>query len=212
MSAPANPPDRLDFPRRLRQALVLTSIMLSALGLYLAVLYWRGRYSTLETRLGWDDWIPFWPSWVWVYLFPYLLAPFIAASLSSDTYYWYIRRGLPVILISLAIFALMPTRTVRPPELLDSLGDGFTAQMYRNMISLDDQGGNAAPSLHVSLTCLLACALIRDHPRWWPITVIGVALVWLSTLFTWQHHVLDVLTGALLALLMALPGWKRWGL
>ena len=67
-------PDRLDLRRRLYQAVLLTAIMLASLGLYLAVLYWRGRYATVSTRLAWDEWVPFWPAWVWVYLFPYLLA------------------------------------------------------------------------------------------------------------------------------------------
>src|SRR5262245_10220889 len=100
--------------RRLRQAVVLTTIMLGSLGLYLAVLYWRGRHATLSTQLAWDDWIPFWPGWVWVYLFPYLLAPFLAASMSRDTYLWYLRRGLPLVFVSLTIFVILPTRTVRP--------------------------------------------------------------------------------------------------
>jgi membrane-associated phospholipid phosphatase len=78
------------------------------------------------------------------------------------------------------------------------------------MAELDANGGNAAPSLHVSLTCLLACALVRDFPRWWPVIVGGVGLVWLATLFTWQHHLLDVMTGAGLALIFALlPGVRR---
>ena len=51
----------------------------------------------------------------------------------------------------------------------------------------------------MSLTFLLALALLRDFPRWWPITVGSVVLVWLATLFTRQHHLIDVLTGILLA-------------
>lgn len=197
----------LDLHRRVRQAVVLTSIMLVSLGLYLAVLYWRGRHAALTTRLAWDDWVPFWPGWVWVYLFPYLLAPFLAASLSDDTYRWYIRRGVPLVLISLLIFIVLPTRTVRhEPSTVEALGDGLTARTYRDMIRTDEGGGNAAPSLHVSLTCLLACALLRDHPRGWPLIVGGVGLVWLATLFTWQHHLLDVVTGVALALAFALPG------
>jgi hypothetical protein len=201
-----------DVRRRLFQAVALTAIMLTALGLYLAVLYWRGQHATIETRLAWDAWVPFWPRWVWVYLFPYLLAPLIAASMSGETFRWYIRRGLPVVLVSLGIFALLPTRTVRPPVEASALGDGLTAWQYRRMVAIDAGGGNAAPSLHVSLTCLLACALLRDYPRGWPIILAGVGLVWLATLFTWQHHLLDVATGALLALAFALPFWKRFGL
>jgi membrane-associated phospholipid phosphatase len=67
------------------------------------------------------------------------------------------------------------------------------------MVTIDEPPANAAPSLHVSLTCLLALALVRDFPRWWPVSCAGVVLVWLATLLTRQHHLVDVLTGALLA-------------
>lgn len=198
--------------RGLKQAVILTAVMLGSLSMYLGVLYWRGRHATIETRLAWDEWVPFYPSWVWVYLIPYLIGPVLAAFLSEATFAWYIRRGLPVVFISIAIFALVPTKTVRQKdEVVEGLGEGFTAQLYRNMVTLDDQGGNAAPSLHVSLTCLLAFALYRDFPRCWPIWFGGAILVWLATLLTWQHHLIDVVTGALLAAVFAwwppIRGW-----
>jgi len=76
------------------------------------------------------------------------------------------------------------------------------------MIAIDGPAANAAPSLHVSLTCLLAWALVRDFPRLWPLTALGIGIVWLSTLYTRQHHWLDVASGVLLASTVALP-WRR---
>jgi membrane-associated phospholipid phosphatase len=105
--------------------------------------------------------------------------------------------------LSLLIFVLLPTRTVRPDT--TDLGSGVTADLYRNMIAIDGPAANAAPSLHVSLTCLLAWALCRDFPRWSLISVGLVGLVWLSTLLTRQHHLIDVATGILLATLVAWP-------
>ena len=66
------------------------------------------------------------------------------------------------------------------------------------MIAIDGPAANAAPSLHVSLTCLLALAMIRDFPRWWPLWFAFVGAVWWSTLVTRQHHLVDVVTGTLL--------------
>jgi membrane-associated phospholipid phosphatase len=71
--------------------------------------------------------------------------------------------------------------------------------MYKNVIAIDDPPANAAPSLHVGLTCLLLLAMLRDYPRCWPLWVGFVSLVWLSTLVTRQHHLIDVATGILLA-------------
>jgi membrane-associated phospholipid phosphatase len=190
-----------------RQALVLFVITLASLALYLSVEYWRGNAATIYTQTAWDRAIPFYYGWVWVYLFPYVLAPVIAALLRPVTFDWFIRRGILVVLISLVIFAAVPTRTVRPDRAL--VGEGITGDLYRSMADCDEPGANAAPSLHVSLTCLFAIALLCDFPRWRLVSIGGILVVWLSTLFTHQHHLIDVGTGILLALLATLPR-GRW--
>jgi hypothetical protein len=190
--------------RRLYQAAVLALVMLGSLALYLTVLWWRGPSAVLSTQTAWDRRIPFHVTWVWVYLIPYLLGPLIAALLSAGSFAWYIRRGLVVVAVSLFIFILLPTRTVRPdPELVAALGDAWTAEIYRSMAAIDGPAANAAPSLHVSLTCLLAWAVVRDFRRGWPIWFACALVVWAATLFTWQHHLIDVGTGVLLATLVA---------
>jgi hypothetical protein len=192
--------------RFIRQAVILTLVMLGSLSLYLVVLKWRGPAAGWSTQTTWDTHIPFWPSWVWPYLIPYLIGPAVAGVLTSSTFWWYIRRGLVVVGVTLAIFVLWPTHTVRPP--VTDLDDGPTADLYRKMIAIDDPPANAAPSLHVSLICLLALAVWRDYPRWWPLIVGGTLLGCSATLFTWQHHLIDVATGAALAAIVAAP-WER---
>ena len=197
--------------RGARQAVLLAVIMFASLGLYLAVLKWRGpaggdRITYVE---AWDELFPFRPGWVWAYLIPYLIGPAVVGMLSRDTFAWYIRRGLVLVGITLAIFIVYPNQTL--PRVQTDLGDGLTAQLYRNMVAIDDPPANAAPSLHVSLTCLLALALVRDFPRWWAPSFGAAAVVWLATLYTRQHHVIDVVTGALLACVVALPGPGRRG-
>jgi hypothetical protein len=183
--------------------------MLLSLGMYLAILKWRGPVAALTTWTSWDAGIPFRPSWVWVYLFPYALAPALGGILSADTFRWYIGRGLFVVLLSVVIFAAVPTKTVRHSA--SELGDGLTAELYRRMITIDEPPANAAPSLHVSLTCLMAWAVVRDYPRWWPVAFTAAMLVWLATLLTWQHHLLDVTSGIALGSAAALsaPGMGR---
>src|SRR5262249_8956964 len=181
----------------------------AALGCYLVVLKLRGPSAALQTQTAWDRAIPFRPAWLYVYFAPYAVAPPLIALLTRDTFAWVLRRGLLVVALSLLAFLILPTRTVRPSP--DEIGDGLTADLYRNMAAIDEPPANAAPSLHVSLTCLLAIALVRDYPRWWPAVVAGVGLVCLATLFTWQHHLIDVLAGALLAVVVALPWPRRAG-
>jgi membrane-associated phospholipid phosphatase len=200
-------PEKPTLARGIRQAVVLALIMFSSLALYLVVLRWRGEAGREHiTYTAWDEVIPFRPAWVWVYLIPYLVGPILFGLISRATFLWYIQRGLVVVFVSLAIFAVYPTQTA--PRLKPDLGDGPTAWLYQNMVAIDEPPANAAPSLHVSLTCLLALALLHDFPRWWPLTLVWTALVWLATLFTRQHHLIDVATGALLACMVALA-WPR---
>jgi membrane-associated phospholipid phosphatase len=197
---PTEPPS---FRQRLTQAVIGTFILVAGLGSYLAVLKWRGPAARIVTQTSWDLSIPFHPGWLWVYVAPYPLAPVILGMMRRSTFHWFIKRALLIVAISLAIFAVVPTQTVRPS--IEGFDDGWTVKYYRALMAVDEPPANAAPSLHISLTSLLALALLRDHPRWWPVIICGVALVWLATLFTWQHHLIDVVTGALLGVLVSLP-------
>jgi membrane-associated phospholipid phosphatase len=194
--------------RGVRQAAVIAVIMCSSLGLYLTILKWRGPagHDHVTYIPAVDDWFPFEPAWVWAYLIPYLVGPIVVGSLSRETFAWFVRRGLILIGVTLAIFIVYPTQTKERAHA--DLGDNPTARLYKGMIEIDDPPANAAPSLHVSLTCLLALAIVRDYPRWWLLSFGAAVLVWLATLFTRQHHVIDVLTGTVLACVIALP-WRK---
>jgi membrane-associated phospholipid phosphatase len=136
-----------------------------------------------------------------------MIGPIVVGLLTPATFRWYIQRGLALVIITLLIFIVCPTQTAKRPE-THGLDPGLTAWLYQNMIEVDEPPANAAPSLHVSLTFLLALALVRDFPRWWLAAVPGVLVVWLATLLTRQHHLIDVVTGALLAWLVTLA-WRR---
>jgi len=206
----ANSEPPLTWSRFLRQALGLAAIMVTSLGGYLLVLKWRGGAARYCTHLAWDDWFPFEPAWVWVYLLPYIIGPAALGVVRASTFRWYVSRGLVIVAISLLIFALVPTQ-VAPRSSDHGLGSGLTAKLYEEMVAIDEPPANAAPSLHVSLTCLLALALLRDFPKWWPVIIVGVVLVWLATLLTRQHHLIDVGTGiALTAIVVAWPPRRIW--
>jgi hypothetical protein len=196
-------PGARGFGRFLFQMCCSAAIMGAALGSYLLALKWRGSAAVWITQTEWDRRIPFMPGWVWVYLIPYAVGPVIIGFMSRATFGWYVRRAILLQIVSVAIFVLWPSQTVRPST--DSLGDGLTASMYRNMVEIDEPPANAAPSLHVSLTCLLGLALMRDFPRWWPLVWPAVIVIWLSTLLTHQHHLIDVGSGAVMGILVGIP-------
>jgi membrane-associated phospholipid phosphatase len=203
------PVEGFTLKRALVQALGLGALMFLALGGYLLVLNWRGPAGYAHiTWIPWDEWVPFRPGWVWAYLIPYIVGPALVGLLRRDTFAWFVPRALAATFVSLLIFIVYPTWTAARPPL--TLEPGPTRELYRWMIEIDDPPANAAPSLHVSLTCLLAMVLIRDFPRWWPLTVLGTLAVWAATLFTRQHHLIDVVTGALVACAVVLVWPHRW--
>src|SRR5262245_44596892 len=150
------PEEPLTLRRYLRQALGLAAIMFTALSGYLIVLKWRGNDNPIETYREWDELIPYQPGWVWVYLIPYIIGPIVIGFMRPQTFRWFVVRGLAVVGVTLVIFIAVPTRTKERPPSHDL--SGLTAQIYDTMIAIDEPPANAAPSLHVSLTFLLALA------------------------------------------------------
>src|SRR5947209_4673889 len=108
------------------QAIFLGTLMFSTLGLYLVVLKWRGQEG-VSTVTAWDEALPFWPAWVWVYFLPYLCGPLLIGLLTWPTCMWFLRRALLVAGISLTIFIVYPTQT---GQVHRELGDGLTAQVF----------------------------------------------------------------------------------
>src|SRR5205823_14835711 len=94
--------------RGIFQGLLLAAIMFSSLAGYLFVLNWRGNAATVVTFIPWDEWLPFWPSWIWLYLIPYAIGPILAGALTPATFWWFIRYGLLVVGLALTIFVVFP--------------------------------------------------------------------------------------------------------
>src|SRR5262249_13649192 len=138
--------------RRLLQALVGTLIIVAGLASYLLILKWRGPAVVSYTRTEWDRLFPFQPSWLYFYFAPYGIAPLLLGLMRPDTFSWFLKRALIVLSISLLVFALIPTHTVRPP--IDELGNGWTAQFYRAMIAINDPPPTAAPTMTTLLAWL----------------------------------------------------------
>jgi len=118
--------------------------------------------------------------------------------------------------IGLILFLLLPTKV--PPLMPE---DAAEAATHAGMALLRgvDLAGNACPSLHVAFALFAAIGLARElrsigAPPWLrALNATWCAGIVYSTLATRQHVVLDVLAGAFLAVLVALPhaAWSRRG-
>jgi len=105
------------------------------------------------------------------------------------------KRIAAAILIAGACFLAMPLRLGFPrPEVSDFCGALF------NALRGFDQPYNLCPSLHMALRTILAYAYAR-HMRGAPrvATHVWFSIVGFSTVLTYQHHVVDVAGGFVLA-------------
>jgi hypothetical protein len=144
---------------------------------------------------GWEHRIPFVPWTIvpyWSIDAFYGLSLFVCANRAAlDTH---AKRLLTAQVVAVACFILVPLRFTFPrPEVAGVSGALFT------ILGSFDKPFNQAPSLHIALLVILWVLYRRAGPRWaeWPLHL-WFALVGLSVLTTWQHHFIDMPTGALL--------------
>lgn len=106
-------------------------------------------------------------------------------------------RLLSVQMICVACFLLWPlTISFSRPDLPGVFGGMF------DLLMGFDKPFNQAPSLHIALLVVL-WTRFAEHltPRWLPLLHIWFVLIVVSVLTTWQHHFIDLPTGALVGLL-----------
>ncbi|HSB10161.1 MAG TPA: dual specificity protein phosphatase family protein [Blastocatellia bacterium] len=192
---------------------VLFSVALSLL--FVLVYGGCNALASRRTDLGvcffaWELRIPFVPA----FIVPYMsIDLFFVASflLCADRIELraHARRITLAILIAGLAFLVVPLTTGYPrPEL-----GGWIGKLFEFLRSFD-KPHNLAPSLHVALASLLwpvyarrrscaRCQLVirplHTHCRLRWFVHVWFALIIASPLFTWQHHLLDVASGGMLA-------------
>ena len=193
--------------------------ILPRLGILILIIGIQSLYAPLNQNLSggiapflWlDALIRLHPIWV----FPYLLAlPIWVVSLiwgtirmDARTYRIMAVAALIAVIVGVTTYAVFPTYVIRPEITSQTLGSNLLRWVYAH-----DQPYNALPSSHVYLTLLCGLLWMRWKPRGRLIWLAGVLTICLSTLFTKQHYLLDVICGALLAGLAYILaiGIDRW--
>jgi membrane-associated phospholipid phosphatase len=145
------------------------------------------------------DIFPIWPVWVLPYISCYILwfASFawIIFKAEDQQFRSFITACMLTFGLGGLTFIFFPTY-VKPFPLPE--GDIFTFLLR----FFHEQTGRyaALPSGHVYITTLFALFLGRWYPRVKLLWILILIIVSLSTLFTGQHYILDVLGGYLVAL------------
>jgi membrane-associated phospholipid phosphatase len=148
-------------------------------------------------ELALDRALPLLPAWALVYgsLYAFLILLPVFVIRQQEQIRRTVLAYLMVWITAYVCFFVYPTLAPRPAEVL---GQGFVAWSLRFLYSADPPY-NCFPSLHVAHSFVSALACSRVHRGVGIGGAICALLVGLSTLYTKQHYVLDVLAGILLA-------------
>jgi len=154
-----------------------------------------------QFKLRVDEWIPYWPSWVWIYSFVYYpIILYLNFVIDSARQFTYIATSYILLLgLQMLFFVLFPVTTPqqwRAYNLRRTLSERFLALIQRM-----DAPSNSFPSMHVSVAMLTAMHLL---PHLGAMAFGFPVLIALSCLFTKQHYVIDLPAGAVL-------GWWTFG-
>jgi hypothetical protein len=144
----------------------------------------------------WEKHVPFVPELVvpyWSLDLLFIIAFFLPTSHRELRLLGW--RIFTIITLSCVCFLIWPLKF----DLLRPTPIGWTEPWFR-LLHKNDLPYNLAPSLHIGLRCLFWITYgrhlrgwLRTGMRWWFITI-GA-----STLLVWQHHLMDVVTGFLMA-------------
>lgn len=156
------------------------------------------------------DIFPIWPIWVvpYVLCYPLWAAGFAWAAfkMNDRMFRSFTVAFLVTCSVSITIFVIFPTYV--PPVQLHG-NDIFTS-----LLRFFHEGTgryDALPSGHIYITTLLVLFYSLWYPRYRPLWVSILVIVSLSTLFTAQHYILDILAGLLVAALGYYLGLKSIG-
>lgn len=142
---------------------------------------------------GWEHAIPFWPWTIipyWSIDVFYAISLFLCTSRAEiDTH---AKRLLTAQILAVTCFILFPLTFSFPRP----ISDGVAGFMFDALMSFD-KPFNQAPSLHIALLIILWPLYARHVPtRWRWLLHTWFALILVSVLTTYQHHFIDIPTGA----------------
>jgi membrane-associated phospholipid phosphatase len=172
-------------------------LLLAALGpMYMVIAVLTPGRTLFMPELALDRAVPLQPPWVLVYWSQWVFS-FLPVFVVRG--YELRRRAvlayLTIVTVSYVGFLLYPTLGPRPAEVV---GDGFFVWSLRELYGFDPPY-NCFPSLHVAYSFLAALTAYRVHRTLGLVSLFWAALIAVSTLYTKQHYIVDVLAGILLA-------------
>ena len=156
-----------------------------------------------EVAFAWERGIPFW-AWTivpyWSLNLMYAAAFFLCRNAREQNRY--VARLVSAQIVATTCFMLFPLHFgwPKPPT------DGLWGVMFDSLVAFD-LPYNQSPSLHIALSIIVGAFYWTRFPKIRLPILLWQSLITLSVLTTYQHHFIDVPTGALLGwlVLWAIP-------
>ena len=187
---------RSPYPLSISNAALMVLLVLMV-PFYVFIAEWMPGRVLHAPEVALDRLVPLQPAWAMVYGSLYLfliLLPLFVVRQSAQ-----IRRTLLAYLAvwgaAYVCFLLYPTAAPRPASVA---GSGFAVWGLKFLYQADPPF-NCFPSLHVAHSAVSAMASYLVHRGVGIVAAVCALLVGVSTLFTKQHYVLDVVAGIALA-------------
>lgn len=174
-------------------------VLLVSLVPFYLVIASRARSGTAHVpEMALDRLLPLAPVWALVYgaLYAFLIVLPVFVVHQQELIRRTVWAYLTVWIAAYAVFLLYPTVASRPETVT---GTGFAVWGLRFLYEADPPY-NCFPSLHVAHSFVSALACFRMHRTLGIVAMSCASLVALSTLFTKQHYVADLVAGIFLAL------------
>lgn len=173
-------------------------VLLVLLVPFYLVIAGRARSGTAYApELALDRLIPVVPAWALVYgaLYGFLILLPVLVLQQRELISRAVWAYITVWVVSYVCFLIYPTIAPRPDKVM---GDGFGVWGLRFLYD-SDPPYNCFPSIHVAHSFVSALACYRVHRGLGLLATACATLVAISTLFTKQHYVADVIGGVFLA-------------
>ena len=151
-----------------------------------------------EIAFAWERGIPFW-AWTivpyWSLNLMYAVAFFLCRDAGEQNRY--IARLVATQIVATVCFLLFPLHFSwpKPPT------SGLSGWLFDSLVAFD-LPYNQAPSLHIALAVIVGAFYWTRFPKIRVPLLLWQSLIVLSVLTTYQHHFIDVPTGALLGWLV----------
>jgi len=181
------------------------TILALALLVWLVIFFYVNRlqvepHRRIDLGSSLDRKIPFVPLFAPVYFSTYVfvLQPFILLS-NARQFYWMLASFSAITVVSSLIHAILPSKIERVEQMK---AGGITGWMLGLFQKTCKPYGNF-PSMHVGLCVpVIAANFMTGGVITGCLTIIWAVLIALSTLYTKQHYILDVLAGLTIGILI----------